>query len=248
MGFFSYASSDVDIRDDISSAHNHAWQKIAQAGTWYTGKQRIAIAAEVRHAKNCGLCAQRKQALSPNMVDGEHEQCTDLDVMAVDAIHRLVTDASRLSAQWLEKTLSTQFTDAHYVELLGVLVAVISIDGFHRAMGLPLEPLPQAQAGDPTKIRPASAKNNGSWVATINPADACDDEADLYGGQKQTGNVIAAMSLVPESVRLLKSLASVHYLKDLEVMNPAANGGRAISRSQMELLAGRVSSINDCFY
>lgn len=245
---FSYASAEVAIRDDISSAHSDAWQKIAAAGTWYTGEQRIAIAAEVRHAKSCDLCAQRKQALSPSMVNGSHDQCTGLEAEAVDAIHRLVTDASRLSAQWLAKTLTSRFTDAHYVELLGVLVAVISIDGFHRAMGLPLEALPQAQAGNPSKIRPASAKNNGSWVPTINATDASGDEADLYGGQKQTGNVIAAMSLVPESVRLLKSLSGVHYLRDIDVMNPATNGGRAISRSQIELLAGRVSSINDCFY
>ena len=56
------------------------------------------------------------------------------------------------------------------------------------------------------------------------------------------------MSLVPDSVRLLTTLASVQYLQPGDVINPSMNGGRKISRAQMELLAGRVSSLSACFY
>ena len=59
---------------------------------------------------------------------------------------------------------------------------------------------------------------------------------------------MAAMSLVPDSVRMLKMLSAVQYLQMHEVANPAADGGRELSRSQIELLAGRVSSLSDCFY
>ena len=55
-----------------------------------------------------------------------------------------------------------------------------------------------------------------------------------------------AMSLVPDAVRDLKSLSAVHYLTPEEVANPAAR--RALSRPQIELLAGRVSALNECFY
>ena len=56
------------------------------------------------------------------------------------------------------------------------------------------------------------------------------------------------MSLVPDAVRMLKILSAVQYLEMQQVANPAINGGRELSRSQIELLAGRVSSLSDCFY
>lgn len=88
----------------------------------------------------------------------------------------------------------------------------------------------------------------GAWVDMVAPDKLTEPEADLYGGRPQTGNVIAVMSLVPDSVRMLKILSGTQYLQDIDVANPATNGGRAISRAQMELLAGRVSSLSDCFY
>lgn len=80
------------------------------------------------------------------------------------------------------------------------------------------------------------------------PADLSEMEADIYGGMTQAVNVFAAMSLVPDSVRMLTRLSGVQYLDAADVVNPASNGGREISRIQIELLAGRVSSLSDCFY
>ena len=54
------------------------------------------------------------------------------------------------------------------------------------------------------------------------------------------------MSLVPDAVRDLRILAHVQYLGLDESMDFAQ--GRTLGREQMELLAGRVSAINDCFY
>lgn len=88
----------------------------------------------------------------------------------------------------------------------------------------------------------------GAWVKMIPPAKIQPPENDLYDGRKQTGNVIAAMSLVPNSVRMLKTLSSVQYLEMQDVANPIADGGGQLSRPQIELLAGRVSSLSDCFY
>jgi hypothetical protein len=71
-------------------------------------------------------------------------------------------------------------------------------------------------------------------------------EADLYGG-KPTGNVIRAMSLVPDEVRTLQDLSTAHYLPSGQVRNPTASAG-VLSRMQMELIAGRVSALQHCFY
>jgi len=71
------------------------------------------------------------------------------------------------------------------------------------------------------------------------------DEADLWSGP--TGNVIRAMSLVPEAVRWLKELGAAQYLSD-KAMTDFTRGRGPLSRAQTELIAGRVSAINECFY
>lgn len=245
---FEYSDQPYAIRDDMPDAYREIWAMIARPGSWWKGEDRVSIAAETRHATTCPVCTQSKAALSPFSVKGEHKVGTNLPGPAIDAIHRLVTDPSRLTESWLRDSYTKGMTDGKYIELLGIVVAVISIDGFHRAMGLPLEPLPEPESGDPSGYRPAGAREMDAWVDMI-PADAVSEaEMDLYDGNKQAGNVIAAMSLVPDSVRMLKKLSSVQYLEMRLVTNPATNGGRSISRSQIELLAGRVSSLSDCFY
>ncbi len=58
--------------------------------------------------------------------------------------------------------------------------------------------------------------------------------------------VVRALSLVPDEVRSWQQLASAQYLS-LESMT-AMETSRAIDRAQMELVAGRVSALNECFY
>jgi hypothetical protein len=55
------------------------------------------------------------------------------------------------------------------------------------------------------------------------------------------------MSLVPDEVRTLADLSGVHYLAMVDVPNPGAARGH-LTRPQMELVAGRVSALNGCFY
>ena len=62
MSEIDYASAPIKVRDDITEAHRRAWQRIAAPGTWWTGKDRVAIAAEVRNAVKCALCKERKAA------------------------------------------------------------------------------------------------------------------------------------------------------------------------------------------
>jgi len=245
---FDYSKLEYDIRSDLPETYRVAWEKIASPGNWWNGEDRVAIAAEVRAARQCELCKSRKQALSPFSVKGSHDVGTHLPEAAIDAVHRLVTDASRLTKSWLADSDSAGLSNEKYIELMGVVVTVISIDAFHRAMGIELESLPEPHSGEPDGYRPATAVDGDAWVARISPGDASGDEADLYDGMKQTGNVISAMSLVPDSVRLLKLVSAVQYLEPQQVVNPSTNGGRKISRPQIELLAGRVSALSDCFY
>jgi len=127
-------------------------------------------------------------------------------------------------------------------------MALISVDAFNRALGLTLEPLPESRPGEPTGYRPPGVQPGEAWVPMI-PADAATgSEADLYFGGKQVGNVITAMSLVPDAVRLLHVLGAAHYVDHAPGSTTLDADDRAISRSQMEFIAARVSAMNECFY
>ncbi len=143
--------------------------------------------------------------------------------------------------------MAAGLSEEQYVEIIGTLVAMVSIDSFCRGIGVPLNPLPEPQPGDPTHYRPPGARREAAaWVPMISSEHATGAEADLYGG-KPTGNVIRAMSLAPDEVRTLQDLGSVHYLPTGQVRDPGAASG-TLDRMQMELIAGRVSALRQCFY
>jgi hypothetical protein len=242
----TYHHAPMPVRAEFAAAHSRFWDRLAEPGTWWTPAERIAIAREARHAPDCSLCDARAQSLSPNVPVGDHDSITSLAQPAIDAVHRLVNDASRLSAAWLDRTVALGLSLGHYVELIGTVVSLVSIDRFCRGIGVPLHPLPAAGVGAPSQYRPSAEFSDAAWVPMI-PADGNDGaEADLWPSGR-TANVIRALSLVPDEVRTLKDLSAAHYLPNDAVADPQARCPH-LDRQQMELIAGRVSALNQCFY
>ena len=248
MPAFDYKASPDPIRDDLAEAHRAAWAHIAKPGAWLTGEERVAVASETRRARDCALCAKRKSALSPYADPEPHAASPALAAPLVDAIHRATTDASRLTRKWYAGLASQGITDERYVEALGVAVIAISVDGFHRAMGLPLEPLPQPERGDPTRVRPAGLTAGEAWVPMIDAARAGPAESDLFfkRGPLRAAYVMRALTLVPSEVRAWMELSGAQYLTPARMTR--LDTGKTLDRAQMELVAGRVSALNACFY
>jgi hypothetical protein len=246
MQAISYSAALVPVRDDFAAAHTRFWRRLAAPGAWWTGAERVAIAAEVRQARHCALCQARKAALTPAAVQGHHDHLGALPDAAVDVIHRVVTDPGRLSRPWFTGIMAAGLSAEQYVEILGTLVALVSIDSFCRGIGVPLHPLPTPQPGASSHYRPPGAIQEEAWVPMIPMERATGAEADLYGGQA-VGNVVRALSLVPDEVRTLYDLSAVHYLPMGQVRDPSASAG-ALNRMQIELIAGRVSALRQCFY
>ena len=247
MEAFAYEDSPYAIRSDIGDAHRTYWARLASPGSWWSGADRVSIAAECRAARNCSFCADRKLALSPYTAEERHETVSDLPAVVVDAVHRIVTDQTRITREWIERNNVSGLTFAAYVELAGIVVAILSIDEFHRALGLPLESLPIPQAGDPDGYQPENLSTETGFVPMIARDGAVGIEADLWPSGFGA-NVIRALSLVPDAVRAWKDLSAAQYLAMEGMGNFVGQEDRAIDRAQMEIVAGRVSSHNECFY
>jgi hypothetical protein len=182
--------------------------------------------------------------LSPNAVAGAHAGTPELPAAAVDAVHRIATDPGRLTRAWLEGILGAGLSDGHYVELVGIVANIVNLDALHRALGVSPEPLPTPRPGEPSRRRPP-ASSEGAWVPMLPLSGR--EWRELFGGRLRVPNVGRALSLVPDAVRDLLELLEVHYLAIDDVIDPRARG-RALARPQMELIAGRVSALNQCFY
>ena len=208
---------------------------------------RVAIAQEVRNATHCMFCVRRKKMLSPYTAEDEHDSSGLLPMVVVDAVHRIVTDQNRITQSWIDANIEKGLSEEAYVELLGVVVMVFSIDEFNRALGLQLESLPPPDAGEPSHYRPALAARGTGFVAMLPPNGAVGEEDDLWQAER-TANVVRALTLVPDALRDWKLLASAQYISLQGMANFIGQDDRAINRMQMELVAGRVSAVNECFY
>ena len=250
----SYTNAPVEVRDDIVAAHGRAWNRIARPGAWFDGKTRVAIAAETRQASKCTFCSRRKEALSPYSIDGRHDGLGTLPERLIEQVHRIVTDPGRLTRGWFDSLIASGTRDTEFVETVGVVATVVTIDTFCRAISAPVHPLPAPQDGKPHYRRPKTVHQGGeAWVAMIHPKDLegeLDTEeerllASYWGGVP--ANIRRALSLVPEEAYEWFRLVDVQYLPG-KIMRDFANEYRAVTHAQIELIAGRVSVLNQCFY
>lgn len=234
----------IEIRQDLQEAINRAWSRLGRPGTWWTAKERVAIAAETRSARNCGMCQSiRRSETAIDEITNHGQLKGQLSLVAAELIHYVAENASMLSLPVYQSVLDRGLSDAHYVELVGVVSTVVGIDSFYRSLGLAPRELPPPVDGEPTRSRPSSARHDGAWVPMVAPEDLDAADSDIYTADRD-GYVIRALSLVPEEVRSLIDQSQNFYVADLTDQD----AGRSLSRVQIELVAARVSALNECFY
>jgi len=168
------------VRKDMAGAQARAWAEIGRPGTWLTAAERVAVAAEARHAQGCPLCAARKAALSPAMVGGDHASLGALGAAETEAVHRIVSDSGRIGKAWFERLGAAGLGDERYVELVSIVAVTICIDTFRAAAGLEAWPLPAPAPGAPTRRRPAKVTEGIAWVPVLLPEDRGAEDPDLY--------------------------------------------------------------------
>ena len=157
------------------------------------------------------------------------------------------TDPGRLGERWFRGVIAAGLSEEQYVETVSLVAHLVAIDTMGRGLGLDRLPLPHPEPGTPSRRRPASAKPGGAWVSWLEPADASQAEAGLYPTDRPAPNIMKAMSLLPEEVRSFFDVVSHQYLPPM-AMRDFSREYRAISHAQIELLAARVSALNQCLY
>lgn len=123
------------------------------------------------------------------------------------------------------------------------------LDIFARGIGVALRALPaEARPGRPSRQRPLSAVVEQAWVATVpNPPKGGGEAAALYGGE-QRPYIIRSLSLVPEEFHAHREMEGVQYMPFGRVFDYAYSHQEGLTRPQCEVVAGRISARNECFY
>ena len=217
----------VPVREELATALRRSWADIGRPGAWWTGPQRVAIAALAR--------ADRVQGNDPPWRrDRSQPPLAPLPAQAVEAARRIGADPTHLDRDWAEATIA-ELGNAHYVELVSVVVTTVAADAFCEAMGVGHEPLPEPEAGEPSSERPDGMGDIGAWV----PVQVVD---------WNRANVARALSLAPEGVRTFFRMVVAMYSGTATDFEKMVWDHRPLSRPQVELLAARVSALNQCFY
>ncbi len=224
MAVFDYATQGHAVPEAIAQAHRAAWARIAAPGSWWSGEQRIEIARLAREAR-----LQRNDP--PWLRDQTPASSEHLPERAADVVRRIAADVHSIDQAWAKPCIEA-LGDAAYVEICAVTVCLVAIDAFAEALGVPLEELPHALPGEPDRVRPEGTADVGAFVPLMEP----------FGGP----NVGRALSLTPaDNGAFFGLVGSMYALADFQEM---VWNNRPMTRPQVELVAARVSAINECFY
>ena len=237
-----YHDSDLPVRPALEAAHQQALDSISRPGRWWNARERVAIAAAARAARvEAGL--------------QEPDDDTGNDAQLPDAARRVAqqvaVSVSALDRDFCTRALEQGLGDTQYCETVGVVSRLVNVDIFARGIGVPPRPLAPAQAGEPTRERPVTARDEGAWIETVPGGRRGKHEAvEIYGTNTVEGApfIYRALSLVPEEARGLVALGRAQYVEIADFMDMDFTFEPQISRAQVELLAARVSAINACFY
>ena len=216
----------LPVAAEVREAHAATVRAFAQPGAWWDGEDRLRIVAETRTAPDCALCAKKAAAVSPHAVQGEHATSGGLPPVAVEAIHGIRNYSGRLTRRWFDDLIDMGLQPEAYVELVGVAASAVIVDTFAQGSGGEMPRLPSPAPGGPSFERSDDVVDGGAWLPLQREGRA---------------NILRSLGLVPSALRLFfDTFAQSYYMRP--------NAEFSISRSQVELVAAKVSAVNQCFY
>lgn len=173
------------------------------------------------------IVVETRNAHDPDLGAEKPEALTgDLPPIAVEAIHGIRNDSGRLTRRWFDELIDMGLQPEAYVELVSVAASSVIVDTFAQGIGRGLPELPDPEPGAPTFERSDDVVDAGAWLPIKREGHA---------------NILRSLGLVPSALKLFFDTFNPSYY-----MRP--NAAFSISRPQVELVASRVSAVNECFY
>jgi hypothetical protein len=236
-----YADSAYPVRADLAEIHGSQLEKLGAPGTWGTGAQRLAVAAAARDA-----------CYEAGILEPPEDEGAAIDLELPEVVRRVAQQVAAtpkdVDQAFYQAALADGLSDAEYTEIVGVVSRLSSFDVFARSIGVTLQPLPEPQPGTPSRERPAAAVIEQAWVPTVpNPPEGGETADALYGG-KPKPYIMRALTLVPDEFRAHIALEQIQYTRLDRIMDYAYQHHEGLTRPQTEVVAGRVSALNECFY
>ena len=210
--------------------HREIVARFAQTGSWWSAADRNLIVEETRTAPDCQLCRDRSAALSPTAVTGEHDNTGRLPPIAVEVIHAVRNDSGRLTRRWFDHVIDMGMQEEAYVELVAVVASSVVIDTYSQGRNREFLDLDVSAKGFPDFVRSNDVVDVGAWLPIA-----------ARGVSDSTAHITRSLGLVPSALALFfDTFEPSYYMQE----------GKAFSldHDQVELVASRVSTVNQCFY
>ena len=217
---------DAGVRGDLATAHADTFADLGKPGDWLTADEKLAAVRVVRAAREN---AEQPPWYRPSV---DREDFGPLAAAAADAVWRLTNHPGTLTEEWYAETVAALPSPEYYVELMGVAAVTNAMDRLASILELDLLPLPEPEAGEPT--RPSlTSEVSSHWVPT---------ELDFSGP-----NVLKASSVAPAVVEMRTRIGAAQYMDGAGRADLNWSRG-TLDRRQIELIAGVTSLHNECFY
>ncbi len=208
---FTFSESPAPVRSDIPESFRRLWDTVAEPGPALTALQRHVV-----------LDLARTGTPEPSDAGGLPRALLELAQVLYTTPasfdYTLVARASR---------------DAGYpatVEVIALVAILAAVDGFHRALGVRLEELPEPGTGDPTGRIAKGLAPRRTHVPM------------------PRGAIPVALDLLPDVGATYRSLFGPLYMTPAEMGSSTFSRTPGLDRAQMEVISSRTSLLNECFY
>lgn len=235
-----YHDSSYPVRADLDAAHRKLLDVFSRPGTWWSGAERAALVTEVRAARlEAGL-----QESAPIPDDG----IAELPHAEKRMVRRIAVAAKDLERSVFDDAMAHGLSEEAYVEAVGITTRTTNIDDFARGLGIESHALQPIENGEPSRERPIEAVGGEAWVPMVPDGEAGGAVGERLYGKDWSANILRALSLVPDEAAALIDLEDVEYCSVKTILDFGFSHDPGISRSQVELVAARISALNVCFH
>lgn len=237
-----YADAEYPVSPETEALHADELLSFARPGTWGTANQRTAIAAEARKAR----C---EAGVLESAGDEGLATAANLPEPARRLAREVALGGVGINRDYCNQVQAEGVTEGAYVEIVGVVARLTHLDVFARGIGVPSRQLGEPMEDkEPSRERPDVAKKEGFFTASIPSAPEGGELAESIFGKSPAPNILRSLSLVPDEARRLNRIMDQEYFSIETIFDLTYSSHDALSRPQIEIVAAKVSQLNQCFY